>query len=498
MDFFELQFQLAGLFTGLNSSKQASVDICNFLIRNYVNQEDLYPVLIETLPKLDINKRLNFFQFIDDFLTMIIKDPKLKSNDIIFNYAFLIISDLNKFLQFILPQIPLDLIADNKIKRSEIRTLSNLHFCHDILYHISQLFDFKKLDIFENTYNSNLLTQADLNNIEKGELFDEIDLYINDIKPTKSSHVDDYVNSSPNSTNNSDSNNLKSSEENYIPEKIYQGLDSAWNFIIQKKKQSQYEALLIDTIDDPFGTKHIEQPSNISSINTHPINTNISTVPSTEETHKYSTNINTSKTPIKANISSSQQSLVKQSGDINILSLTQNLILQRIEADRERQKRGKETLWEVERPEGVINRAEFEYIYDTLQSYNVSEDKPVIEEMNDLYELCTLKEESMEELSSNKPILQSTNFEKTVSKSKQSVRSESKNNLSNSRAKRPRTDTNTSKNYRSDYYNNYYDYDYEYDYNYDYEYQSDWHYKNGNQLRRKGNNTNNGNHGRRR
>lgn len=490
MDFFELQFQLAGLFTGLNSSKQASIDICNFLIRNYVNQEDLYPVLIETLPKLDINKRLNFFQFIDDFLTMIVKDPKLKSNDIIYNYAFLIISDLNKFLQFILPQVPLDLIEDKKIKRSEIRTLSNLHFCHNILVHISQLFEFKKLENFENIYNSNLLSETDLENIEKGTLFNESDLYINDIKPTKSSHVDDYVNSSPNS-NTLDKNNLKSSEDNYIPEKIYQGLDSAWKFIIQKKKQSQYEALLIDTIDDPFATKHMD-------VSSHLINNNISTVPSTEETYKSSTNINTSKTPNKSNISSSQQSLVKPSGEANILSLTQNLILQRIEADRERQKRGKETLWEVERPDGVINKAEFEYIYDTLQSYNSTEDKPVIDEMNDLYELCTFNENLMKEPSNNKTATTYSNSKRTASKSKELVRPRSKNNMSYNRPKRQRDDTNSSKNYRSDYYNNYYDYEYDYDYNYDYDYQSDWRYKNGNQPRRKGSSANNGNYGRRR
>ncbi|KAG0674585.1 hypothetical protein C6P40_002104 [Pichia californica] len=547
MDSFELQLQLSGHLSGLNSSKQSSIELCNFLIRNYVNQEDLYPILIQTLPKLDINKRLNFFQFIDDFLTLIKTDTKLKNNDIIYNYAFLIVSDLNIFLQYILPKTPIELIKSNQLKRSEIRTLSNLHFCYTILIHISKLFDFKDLNNLELKYNSNLLSDIDIDNLKNSAFFDESELYNTNAQPTKSSHVDDYMNSK-----NQKNNIKKIQEEKYIPEQINQGLLFAWKFLIGKRKQSQYESLLIDYNNDPFNSKNIDNQQqqhqhqhqqqqalyqtntqsvsinqNSSAVNSNTSPPRISTDEALEITNINNTDINTIKTPIKHSI---QHSPLKSNTNSHVLALTQNSILQRMEADRERQKRGKETLWEVERPKGIIQKSEFEYIYDTLQSFNEVEDKPIIDEMNNLYQLCLFKKtnnnnntnnsNSNNKRKENKFTANNNNKSKLKSNTRPNSRYSSKPNDrprkydthdkadlfhpenfrgdDNANFKRQRTENINRSKYPNDYYNNYYNnYDYNYDYDYDYEYQQNWHYKNGGNNKRR-NGENNGNYGRRR
>lgn len=385
MDSFELQMQFKNHLMGLNSSKQASLDICNFLIRNYVSQEDLYPVILEVLPKLDINKRLNVFQCIYDFLFLIIKDKKLKDNDIIYNYAFLIISDLQKILQFVIPgNIRISEEGNNNAPSSHIRTLSNLPFCFQILTQISELFEWENLSSLKSKYISQdsidkILTTTELNNFENGILFNDSQYYTENIEATKSSHVDDYINSSPQLQ--SSENNVEKNEnvDNYIPERINQGLADAWKFLMNKRKQSIYESCLIDEFDDPFKCK------SLNNIENSTISDDIIFNPKT-----------LSKTPAKVSAVPSSQPEVQQSSTTqsslsteNILSLSHNLILQRIEADRERQKRGKEISWEIERTSNKVDISEFNFIYETSYEYNPVNDKPLIDEMENLYQLCT-------------------------------------------------------------------------------------------------------------
>lgn len=405
MESFALRVQLGNLLTSLNSSRQASIDICNFLIRNYVIQEDLYPAILEVLPKLDINKRLNVFQFLDDFVSMITKDKKYRENDIIYNYAFLIVSDLQKILQCVLPVTPavegID-VEDASAARMEIRTLSNLPFCYKIVQHMSHLFGLKDVSKFQEEYNSDLLTDTDRENIQQGILFDESQLYTTTIEPTKSSHVDDYVNSGS-ASNRKIGADAQNSENRYIPEKINESLVAAWKFLIAKRKQSQYESLLLDVIEDPYNLKTAVGKNPLSTTSSPRKQTNINT---NSSLHISVNDILTFKTPSKTPaktpaktpgskttaVSSSQPSQSSTSENSNILKLSHSLILQRIEADRERQKRGKETSWEIERESGKICISEFEYIYDTLQSYDKNEDKPTIDEMENLYKLCTFTE----------------------------------------------------------------------------------------------------------
>lgn len=497
MDSFELQMQLTGLLMGLNSSKQASFEICNFLIRNYVTQEDLYPALLDVLPKLDINKRLNFFQFIDDFLTLVTTEPKYKDNDIIFNYAFLIISDLHKILQYVLPETPSN-VTDSSIagaeagvpKRSDIRTLANLPFCYSMLVHISKLFNLQVLAQFQKKYNSNLLTETDIDNVKRGLYFDEKSMYMENVEPTKSSHVDDYVNSSPKATDDSHQQQL---EDNYIPEKINQGLIAAWDFIIKKRKQSEYEFLLIDYLDDPFHIKPMESTSKIPNSGANINNTSSPTIfnTSVKNTEDGATAKTPAKTPGKTPAKTPGNVSSQTPSNSNILSLTQSLTLQRIEADRERQKRGKETLWEVERPSGTIKLAEFEYIYDTLQPYDEVGDKPIIDEMENLYELCTFREAGITKAANKShppPTKQkpSNRSSSTKAKSRGKTAYDSQDLFySNHKTKRPRTHPNmSSKNtyipnsnsneyMDSRLYDGYYDYD------------SEWYYKNGRQSNSK-------------
>lgn len=378
---FELLSQLSNLLASLNSSKQASIELCNFLVRNYVAQEDLYPTILQVLPRLDINKRLNILQFLDDFIYMIMKEKKYKDNDIIFNYVFLIISDLHKILQNVLPEYPQvksdELLTTNEDVVTDIRILANLPFCYKIVQHISKLFDLKSLLEYETLYHSNLLTELDMENIKKGIPFDASSLYTA-IEPTKSSHVDDYLNSQ-------DHIKATEAEENYIPQKIDQGLVNAWNFLIQKRKQSQYESLLIDLIEDPFNLKSCVKEEVTTEVTSPPKMDSVKTPFKTP-----------SKTPgVMSVLPSSQPSTSKNNGPSkpsHILSLTHSLILQRIEADRERQKRGKETLWEIERPSGKIDIKEFEYVYDTTQPLDPFEDKLVTEELESLYDLCIINE----------------------------------------------------------------------------------------------------------
>jgi hypothetical protein len=424
MDSFELRMQFINSLMNLNSSKQASLDICNFLIRNYFAQEDLYPAILETLSKLDINKRLNIFQFIDDFLSLIMKDVKLRDNDIIFNYAFLIISDLQKILQFVIPGNPMfnnTLInkdEENGISNSEtekirqlsqIRTLANLPFCFRILTHISELFNWEKLQFFKQQFMndslSELISEDDLSNSQNGILFNDSEFYSNNIEATKSSHVDDYVNSSPKV---SDINNKEMKieqelhpEEDYIPEKIKQGLYDAWSFIMNKRRQSIYESLLIDNNEDPFKCKQIDieiTESSNDQDNTCLQNTNDDMISTSKTPTK-----TPSKTPGKICVLPSSQPALEPQQEFNplsssenpqnILKLSHNLILQRIEADRERQKRGKETSWEIERKSNKITIDEFNYIYNT-SGYNPSEDNLLIDEMENLYQLCTFTSKS--------------------------------------------------------------------------------------------------------
>lgn len=388
MDSFELLSQLSNLLTSLNSSKQSSIDLCNFLVRNYVAQEDLYPTILQILPKLDINKRLNILQFLDDFVSMIMKEKKYKDNDIIFNYVFLIISDLHKILQNVLPEYPQpeansELSPENKEVVTNIRVLANLPFCYKIVQHISKIFDLKNLSEFESLYHSNLLSDADLEKIKEGIPFDASFLYTK-IEPTKSSHVDDYLNSR-------EHREATEAEENYIPQKIDQGLVNAWNFLIQKRKQSQYESLLIDLVEDPFNLKLCQREELTIEATSPPKMDSVKTPFKTP-----------SKTPGRVNVlPSSQPPSSKGNGTstpAHILSLSHSLILQRIEADRERQKRGKETLWEIERKSGKIDISEFEYVYETTQCLDSTEDKLVTDELESLYELCTLNELNLSRL----------------------------------------------------------------------------------------------------
>ncbi|KGK40159.1 hypothetical protein JL09_g579 [Pichia kudriavzevii] len=388
MESFELRMQLNNLLLNLNSSKQASSEVCTFLVRNYVSQEDLYPAFLEVLPRLDINKRLNMFQFIDDFLALIKKEPKYRDNDIIFNYAFLIISDLRKILQYVIPQTP-QLESDDeneqregKLSYADIRPLSNLPFCYKILYHISKVYGMTELSDISAKYESNLLTEKDLEGIRNGEHFNESQTYNNEAEPTKTSHVDDYINSSPSSDIKKQSHGGSKPEESYIPEQINRSLHSAWDFLLLKRRQSQYESMLIDVLEDPFNLKsekgketESKQPPSCLILQSSQPEAN--PAPSSSSTHHVAHGNNTM-------VSSANQDSSK-----NVLALSHNLILQRIEADRERQKRGKETLWETERSDGKISITEFEYIYDTLQAFDEEKDKPLIEEMDKLYQLCT-------------------------------------------------------------------------------------------------------------
>ncbi|KAG7881700.1 hypothetical protein KL935_001906 [Ogataea polymorpha] len=248
MDSFEARVYLTKQLSSLTPSKQAAQQCAKFLLKHKELQDDLYSVILESLDAADLNIRINIFQFLEELILYCQNDPQKP-------YISSIIKDMKLILTKILPPKP-DTMS------CETRLLTNLHAAYTILVNISRSCKFTNLKEYKAKYGSNLLTDMDRNRIELQLQFDEKPLYT----------------------------------DRDVPESIDGQLDCAWEFLLEKRRQSQYERSFID--------KHQMQSP------TEPL----------------------------------QDTFAK----------TRKQLLARIEADRERQKRGKENLWQINRENGSI------------------------------------------------------------------------------------------------------------------------------------------------
>ncbi|KAH3668207.1 hypothetical protein OGAPHI_001961 [Ogataea philodendri] len=278
MDSFEARVYLTKQLSSLTPSKLAAQQCAKFLLKNKELQDDLYSVILETLDAADLNIRLNIFQFLEELIFFCQNDPQRP-------YVNSIFKDMKLILTKILPPKP-------ENQSSEARLLTNLSSAYIILFNISKTCNYPHINDIKTRFNSNLLTELDKNRIELQLHFDEKPLYT-DITAKQD---------------------------------VESQLTAAWDFLIEKRRQSQYERLFID----------------------------------------------------KHNIQSPAEPLA------DLFTKTRKQLLARIEADRERQKRGKENLWQIDRAKGSL--AEFDLIYDTFHQFDLIEDKPLIDEVNELYE----------------------------------------------------------------------------------------------------------------
>ncbi|KAG7834521.1 hypothetical protein KL943_002905 [Ogataea angusta] len=190
MDSFEARVYLTKQLSSLTPSKQAAQQCAKFLLKHKDLQDDLYSVILESLDAADLNIRINIFQFLEELILYCQHDSQKP-------YISSIIKDMKLILTKILPPKPDTVFC-------ETRLLTNLHAAYTILVNISKSCKFKNIKEYKTKYSSNLLTDMDRNRIELQLQFDETPLYT----------------------------------EKELPESIDSQLDCAWEFLLEKRRQS--------------------------------------------------------------------------------------------------------------------------------------------------------------------------------------------------------------------------------------------------------------------
>ncbi|GMF98733.1 unnamed protein product [[Candida] boidinii] len=259
--------------------------------------------------------------------------------------------------------------VDDKV---DFRGLTNLNSVYPILCNISK--NFKDLENYKERFNSNLLTDKELKLINDNKKFDDSNLYNLESIFLK---IGEFNNNMDVDIENNE--NLNS-------------LHQAWEFLIGKKLQSQYERRMIDK-------QFLENSETV------PLTTTDSHPDSIDEDDDSGKVIKTAAAAIEAmgnlpNLTNQKQVQQQQQAEPTALSSSASLAspqvlvlshkqqLMRIEADRERQKRGKENLWVVERPDGKFSYNEFLNIYNRFDAFNKESDMNIINELNELYTTC--------------------------------------------------------------------------------------------------------------
>ncbi|QPG73109.1 hypothetical protein FOA43_000414 [Brettanomyces nanus] len=325
MDPFEARIYFAKQLVALTPSKVAAQELIRFLIHYSGIQNDLYPAVLETLHKVDLNYRINILQFLNDLISTLVLDPKHFSTiSPAYGYVRLTVNQLPSILAQVLPRKPDpdSIVSMDPKQLEEMRCLTNLRASYSILIDISKLLQFPDLETYVDQFDATLLTQTDVQSIKQDKTFDEAYIYetVANRKPIDQPELVPLLHQ----------------EKMFI-----EPLTDSWKFILAKKRQSQYERVMIDT--HPGRLKDSDFLSTIS------------TVPSDHR---------------------------------NPLLLSQKQILQRMEADRERQKKGKETLWRVRRPTNEVSMPEFQHIWHSLDKYDLKADRALLDELNGLYNVC--------------------------------------------------------------------------------------------------------------
>ncbi|AOA62177.1 CTD kinase subunit gamma [Komagataella phaffii CBS 7435] len=240
MDAFEARIHFSDMLKILMPSQQSVTNCTMYAIKNRHLQEDFHSVILEVLDAVDLNVRINIFQFVD---SLIASGSAIEGRPFVENLA----QDLPVILEKVVPV------------NSSSKAFVNLHSSFHILAHISHELQLKDTKEYEKKFNLN-------------ETLDE-----DTTDPLKRS----------------------------------------WKFLLQQK------ALL-----------HSE---------------------------RYASEDNTEL---------SQESLAEVDADpkLRLYTLSEQQILARMEADRERHKRAKEKLWMVTRESYSLSFNEFENIDDRFSS----------------------------------------------------------------------------------------------------------------------------------
>lgn len=337
MDPFEARAHFGKQLATLTASKLAAQNLAKFLIHYASIQDDLFPAVLETIMKVDLNTRISILQFLEELIMMVIADPsRFPVGSPAYRYVELIVKALPKLLAEVIPQKPKAGCDERELQK--IRCLTNLPASYSIMVEISKVLKFPALSEYTDKYGTALLTQNDVRNIKNDIQFDDSSLY-------------KFV---PDEMDDAEKN------ENAVypllhPEEIFiKPLTQAWNFIIGKKRQSQYERIMIDTCSSHLESSNVE--------------------------HRDYNAPGTKSIPNSPSQSSSPTH--------SPLLLTQRQMLRRIEADRERQKKGKEFLWHVKRPDNKIHKPEFRHIWNSLGQFDPKGDRLLMDELNALYNVC--------------------------------------------------------------------------------------------------------------
>lgn len=322
MDPFEARVHFGKQLTSLSASKRASQELAHFVIYYADIREDLFPAVLETLHRVDLNCRISIFQFVDELISMIATDPdRFPPASPVYSYISLSVKQLPRILTQVLPKKPTDCTPK---ELDELRCLTNLRSAFMILKHISEILKYPNLKERIDKFESTLLTQNDVKNIRDNLPFNESSFYEVVEQATKDNALVPQV------------------VPLLHPERIFtKPIDVAWEFLISKKRQSQYERVMIDTHTGKLNSSpSINKPDEV------------------KPKHR------------------------------SVLFLSQKQMLQRMEADRERQKKGKETLWSVDRPENKIGIPEFKHIWQSFDKYDPKTDRALLDELNGLFNIC--------------------------------------------------------------------------------------------------------------
>ncbi|KAK6204264.1 CTD kinase-I gamma subunit [Scheffersomyces amazonensis] len=287
MDAFEAATQFSQILRNLTPSIQNLTKAAHFALRNYESEDYLFPTIIDVLEdrNIELNTKSNIFQFIE----ILVSESFYFSKQSKYNYPYItnLKSSLPNILYRVLPN------SNN----------ANIHNVYNSLTKISKYF---KIDCINyiNKFNSDLLTNEDISDIDRDIEFPDIDL--DDIKSSTSDP-----------------------------------LLAAWEFLIQKKHQSQYERLRL--------LKH--------------------------------------KQSISGNVNEDDLFSIKEKSNKSTILLSKKQILSRMEDDRESHKRSKESLWVVNRPKDANWAGEDEFYnlyWNKYETLNAEEDKALLDSLNEM------------------------------------------------------------------------------------------------------------------
>lgn len=316
MDSFEASTQLAQILRSLSPSIQNLIKAAHFALKNAESEDYLFHSIIDTIedPKVEINTKSTIFQFIEVLIGesySISQQPKS-------NYSYPYVHRLRAAL----PSILLKVLPG--------RNIFSLYNIFVSLRNISRTLKVD-CDEYEHQYLSisDSLDQDDRTSIDQDIPYPEITL--------------DDATETPDDP-----------------------LITAWQLLVRKKKQSQYERLRLlkhgkvvgDTVEEDFMFSY--RPSRLATQQTTPQ----TTLPS-----------------VTAPISS-------QPPSEQLLSKKQ--ILARMEDDRETHKRSKENLWVVNRPKDgtVVTEDEFlVHYWNKIGPLSDEKEKVLLNSLDELNEL---------------------------------------------------------------------------------------------------------------